>query len=741
MKLERLGAPSEILEHYRNEGIEELYPPQAEAYKKGVTSGENLVAAVPTASGKTFIAQMAMFCDDSVEDLEGDGESDGQKGDGRTIEESGGLGKSLYVVPLRALASEKFAEFSEIPGVDVGISTGDFDERDESLGENDVIVATSEKADSLIRNGVDWIRDLSTLVVDEVHLLDSGDRGPTLEVTVAKLRKLNPELQVVALSATVDNAEEIAGWLDGKLLSTNWRPVELRRGVYTDGEIVYQDETEKLEVEDDEVTSLVSDSVESGGQCLVFVNSRRSAEAVADRMADEEFRELAELAEDIRDVSDTETGEKLADCIEGGAAFHHAGLTGSQRTLVEEGYRDREVQVICATPTLAAGVNVPARRVVVRDHMRYGDVGMEPIPVLEVQQMFGRAGRPGLDPYGEAVLVAGNTDPDELFETYVEGDPESVYSKLASRQALRSHVLSTVASGFGSSKGELLSFLEGTFYSYQEPEADLSNVVDDVVDYLLEERMLENGDQLEATDLGHQVSRLYVDPQTAARILSHLDEMESMDSVSELSLLEMVCHTTDIYPLYLKKGDKEEMLSYAMRHEDEFVAPPSEFASGFEDWLASLKLVRVLIDWINERSQDEITEAYGIGAGDLNGRVERVDWLLHAATAISVLEGSSFQEDLRNLRIRVAHGVGEELLELVDIRHVGRVRARRLYDEGFRSKTDVENCGVDRLASLLGPKTAVKVLDDLGKEVSLDEVDGSVSVEKEETKQASFGDF
>lgn len=204
MNLEELtGLPSGATDHFRQEGIEELYPPQAEAVDAGATDGENLVAAVPTASGKTMIAALSML----------------------SAVERGG--KALYIVPLRALASEKRAEFEayEQFGITTGVTTGNYESTDDWLATKDIIVATSEKVDSLVRNGAGWLSELTCVVSDEVHLIDDRNRGPTLEVTLAKLQQLNPAMQTVALSATVGNADEIADWLDASLVDSDWRQI------------------------------------------------------------------------------------------------------------------------------------------------------------------------------------------------------------------------------------------------------------------------------------------------------------------------------------------------------------------------------------------------------------------------------------------------------------------------------------------------------------------------------------
>ena len=148
-------------------------------------------------------------------------------------------------MPLKALASEKFDEFTN-KGVRVGIATGDFDRRDDMLGRNDIIVATSEKVDSLLRNSASWIKDITLLVIDEVHLIDSQNRGPTLEMVIAKMRYRNPSMQVIGLSATIGNPSTLAGWLDAALVTSTWRPVDLRQGVFCTDRIHFREGERKV---------------------------------------------------------------------------------------------------------------------------------------------------------------------------------------------------------------------------------------------------------------------------------------------------------------------------------------------------------------------------------------------------------------------------------------------------------------------------------------------------------------
>ena len=734
------------------DGIETLYPPQAEAVENGVTDGESLVAAVQTASGKTLIATLAMLSET-------------------------GDGPALYIVPLRALTSEKREAFEafEQYGLDIGVTTGNYESEGGWLTDKDVIVATSEKVDSLVRNDAPWLDQLSAVVADEVHLVDDDERGPTLEVTLAKLRSLNPSLQVVALSATIGNAAELADWLDAALVDSTWRPIELRKGVHYGDALHLEDGSQTrvpVDRTEDQPAAIVRDTLEEGGSTLTFVNSRRNAEAAARRLTtttepfvtDDEREELSAIAAEIREVSNTDTSDELADAVARGAAYHHAGLAREHRSLVEAAFRDRLIKVVCATPTLAAGVNTPARRVIVRDWRRYDGSagGMQPLSVLEVHQMMGRAGRPGRDPYGEAVVVAkSHAELDELFDRYVWAEPEPVRSKLAAEPALRTHVLATVASGFAGSRAGVLEFLEGTLYAAQTADrARLEQVTDDVIAYLVANEFLERADGLRATRLGQTVSRLYLDPMSAAEIIDGLrDDAEP----TALGLYHLVCRTPDLYELYLRSGDDEEYTMLAYERETELLGrAPSEFDDAFDDWLAALKTARLLEDWASEIDEDEIADRYGVGPGDIRGKTEAASWLLGAAESLAAELGLSAVTAIRRARRRVEHGVGEELLELAGVRDVGRVRARRLFEAGIETPAELREADKRQvLAALRGRrKTAETILENAGRAdpsmagIEPAEADpraddsqpqttaaGETEAEAEAEDQANLGDF
>jgi len=200
-------------------GIDELRPAQDKAITAGLFDRKSLLVCTPTSSGKTLIAEFAML---------------------KAILE--GKGKAVYIVPLKALASEKLKEFKRRYDsvIRIALSVGDVDSSDSYLADYDLIIVTSEKLDSLIRHRAEWVRMISVVVVDEIHLLNDPDRGPTLEVLITMLKEMLPKAQLVALSATIGNPEELASWLGANLVLDSWRPVPLHRGIYHAGKIEFR---------------------------------------------------------------------------------------------------------------------------------------------------------------------------------------------------------------------------------------------------------------------------------------------------------------------------------------------------------------------------------------------------------------------------------------------------------------------------------------------------------------------
>jgi len=699
---ERYNLPPALLEVLRASGYGSLYPPQEEALRSGVLDGKNLVLAIPTAAGKTLVAEICMV---------------------KNILEK--KGRCLYIVPLRALASEKYEEFKKryTPlGITVGVATGDYDMPGNRLGRYDILIATSEKVDSLLRLRTHWLSEsLSVAVLDEIHYIHDPARGPTLEIVAARLRQMNPALQILALSATISNGRELAAWLDATLVSSDWRPVPLTEGVFYKNRIVYSDHTTRslVAARDEPLPALVNDTLEEGGQALVFVNSRRSAQAVArvlsphvrGRITKEQRARLKKLAGAAAAVlsEPTHLCAELADAIRCGAAFHHAGLHQEQRKMVEAAFRENIIKVICATPTLAAGVNLPARRVVVRDWWRYqSGRGITPIPVFEYKQFAGRAGRPGYDSLGEAILIARKDgDLEMLFEEYVRADIEPLRSQLGRGGALASHILASIAAGYASTLRELMDFFSLTFFAVREDVLSLTHRIEEVLRFLTDEEMIDSEGAGERarffpTAFGSIISRLYLDPVSGIILKKGLLRLGARAPQPE-RILHLICCCPDMAVLSVGRADQEGLRNEMAVRARDFLVPPSGAADCIPETRAiqALRTAHMLGEWIQETPEGLICEKYGVGPGDIRRFVDGAEWLVYSAEQLAaLLEMAQTRQFLKNLRRRVIYGIREELLDLVSLKGIGRVRARNLFRHGYRTPAEIRKASVKGLSAV-----------------------------------------
>jgi len=718
VKITDLSVPESVKEIIIRSGIVELYPPQEEAIKAGALEGRNLVLASPTASGKTLIAELCAL---------------------KHILEKNG--KTIYLTPLRALASEKFEEFKRYASIRkpdgkrlrVGISTGDYDSTDPWLERYDIIVTTNEKADSLLRHRAKWMDEISLIVADEVHLLNDSERGPTLEVVLARLMQINPDMQILALSATINNVEEIAEWLKAGYVTTEWRPILLKEGVLLHEEIQYKDgDARKVEKKTkNSAINMALNIVNAGGQALIFATTRRNAVTLAKKAAGnvEELlskpvkRALERDAERILATGErTRISELLAELVKCGTAFHHAGLGGGHRRIIEDSFRQGKIKVLTATPTLAFGVNLPARTVVIQDYKRYEPgYGYYPISVLEYKQIAGRAGRPKYDKVGEAILLARTADEaDYLMESYILAHPERIWSRLAVERILRSHVLATIAADFAHTERGIYDFFGRTFYAYQYDIRAIKSVIAKILKYLYDEEMIDlSGENIYATKFGKRVSELYIDPVSAVIIRNALRRKPTY--LTDLSLLHMIAHTPDMAPkLRPYTGELDGVTVFVEEHREEFLVDvPDEWEDriAYEEFLGEVKTAIVLKAWIEEMSEDEIIERFRVQPGDLYRTIQNAKWLLYATRELALLSGNKrMLPQTIELTERVDKGVKKELLPIIKLEGVGRIRGRIIYNAGFKTIEDIKHTAIENLVNLplIGPKLAKKIKEQVG---------------------------
>ena len=793
-------------------GISHLHPPQAEA-APGLLAGRNTLVAIPTASGKSLLAYMAIVA---------------------RLSQSHDRAKAVYIVPLKALAMEKYEDLQAIAGAmgyTVGLGVGDATAEAKNIEACNILVCTSEKLDSLLRHRSELVANVEIVVADEFHLLNDASRGPTLEINLTRLRHVRPQAQLVALSATVGNCGELAAWLGADLVQSDWRPVALEYATFHDFHIEPRrvqapsraDERFKLSQPRDlvglkshPVWSVVDDGLDQGAQVLMFVGTRRGAQSEARNLAKRvkkrlekedpgRLKRLSELAQRLTGRGQSRLSDDLVACLSGGVGFHHAGLTHAQRKDVEAAFKSGDLVALTATPTLAAGVNLPARRVLVRDLKRWDDGMSRPLPVMEVRQMLGRAGRPKYDTRGEAWVYCKGTDgweeADAVADRYFFGPVEDISSKLASEPALRMHVLASIATGGLVHKGSIERFFQSTFLGSTMPRHQLNERIASMLDWLVEERFIrvrglddhytpplppeDLGEEAswddtrpmwasvaevadgvswepvsssgsrpstaasaqpatfgftnardirgkpmslevsavaaantmyEATAMGERVTQLYLDPLSASMMRTGLRRavrrlVREDAPVTVFGLLHMAVATPDFASLWAKGSDLEvNSMAWlkANAHEEEFLLEPG-YA---EAMIGDVKSAWMVEEWMEETTLRDMEERLDVTPGDVHHRVDLMGWLLTGAQHV-LLTDDVFAEEhapviadlvamLSTAQQRVRHGCKHDLLPLVNIRHVGRQRARVFADHGVRTPQQVLDMPPATRQTLLG---------------------------------------
>jgi helicase len=691
-------------------GYSSLYPPQELALSKGLLESRNLLITTPTASGKTLIAVIAAI---------------------KPIEK--GL-KVVYLSPLRAIATEKYRYLQVLQNIDIidkririRIATSDYDSSGMEVSNADVIILTNEKMDSVIRHGAEWIADVGLFVTDEVHLLGDKERGPTLEMILTKIRKMYPQSQILALSATVTNSEDIAKWLGCELIQSNWRPTKLVEGVYEHGTVNMNDGSQ-FKIQTSAISSsaidIAIDSLDNGGQAIIFAETRKRASSLAVKAVEGVYKRLDKATKSkaaeassqmLKNGDDTELTRTLSQVVAKGVGFHHAGLGQTSREIVEESFKSGIIKILTATPTLAAGVNLPARRVILASILRYDpDYGRNiPISVLEYKQLCGRAGRPKYDTFGESIIIAeSGVNAQEIYDHYVLGNPEALRSQMTNDKSIRVHLLSTIATIPGMKKSEIYELFESTLFAQQYRKATVDFKVDTALSYLESEELIKsrNGRYI-ATDFGRRNSLLYIDPVTAVEFRKAIQSIQrhttdvNNDNKYTLGFLHLITNSPDFYPkLSLRKKDVDELITIFQEHSSELFYRINEYE-------CSRSLIAVY-KWINETSDRVLNDRFGIEPGDMHRIAENSEWLAYSLYEVSkVIKREDLLGSLYKLKIRIKYGIKEELSSLVTLEGIGRIRARALYDAGLTNIGKVTNTSESKLSAIpkIGPTVAKKL--------------------------------
>lgn len=526
---------------------------------------------------------------------------------------------------------------------------------------------------------------------------------------------------------------------------------------------------------DDPVINISLDTLRKKKQLLSFFNTKKSAEACAERIfyhidKKEETPELEELGKKIEKVlsSPTKQCRRLAKVIRRGIAFHHSGLHSEQRAIIEENFRAGKIKIICSTTTLGAGLDLPAFRVIIKDLKRFsGGWGMSSIPVLEYEQMAGRAGRPSYDNEGQAICIADSVEEqEEIWEQYINGYPEDILSKLAVEPIMRTYVLSLIATGYAKSINSINEFMGKTFYAHQYKDVSrLRTIVSSIVKQLEEWEFINilDGDEkkqdksgflsakslskqkdaeLKGTKLGERIAELYLDPSTAHYILECMKRGASKE-LTPFALLQMVCWTLELRPLLTtRKKDLEIVDEKLVLEEDNLLCEiPDQYSDEFDDFSDSIKTALVLERWTEEISEEKLLEDFNITPGELNSKLERTNWLLYSSYELSKIQGfKTVGREILKLKERVQSGVKEELLPLIRLKGIGRVRARKMFNNRIRDLGDVKKVDVSILGALIGDKLAYDVKKQVGQELTPEKVQVKQNKRKGQISLNDYGE-
>ncbi|MCP4542407.1 MAG: DEAD/DEAH box helicase [Chloroflexi bacterium] len=648
-----------------------LLPPQKEVLDIDLlNSGFSCVLQMPTGSGKTWLAELAI-------------ESVLKRGY-----------RAVYLAPLRALASELSNRWqARFAGWKVGIFTGDYGKPGlpypVPFREAQLLVMTPERLNACTRawrSHWTWIPEVDLVVVDELHLLGDTHRGPRLEGTISRMRRLNPFVRFVGLSATLGNRGELADWLEGVEYVSAWRPIPLRWCV-----VRYRKATDKPML----MAEQVARNVQAGGKSLVFVQSRRRAEELSRYLQTTGLR----------------------------ARHHHAGLGRTERQSVENGFRAHEMDVLVATSTLEMGVNLPVRQVVLYDLQAFDGVDFRPISTNSVWQRVGRAGRPGLDDEGEAVLLAPAWD--RQAERYERGKFEPIRSGLADRRALAEQVVTEVASGLARTWPQLERVFAQSLAARQEILPKVNVVITEMRDAgMIQERLDEKAREprylLKATRLGRIAVRHFLAPAT---VLTFRRTLETFDLLTFLDLLIIVACSDDCQPVLPVDFEELDAIACNLAGESSFLLqhPRVEIVEAVnvdgKRLLAAVKMALVTRAWTRCSDANEVAERHDCYPFEVARLSEAMDRLLLAMAAIPEKpeeeegkeepkmvddEDMPVRERIRALQRMVCTGLDEFAATLTLVDGIGPKMAKRLLETGIEDIEDLALAESAELAEMRG---------------------------------------
>jgi replicative superfamily II helicase len=649
----------------------------------------NVVVSAPTASGKTVLAETAMIRELSKPDR----------------------GKVLFIAPLRALTNEKESGWKRILsalGFKVYVVTGERELYPSEARSADVIITTPEKWDSATRkyrqDRFSFVKQVSLVIVDEVHLLDSDSRGGTLEAVISRMRRISAlearPLRIVALSATMPNIGDVAKWLNASSecvleFDSSYRPVDLETNVlpYYPKDNDFFNKYVRLY----KAFDLIKDELGDGHQALIFVSTRQDTQQAAEKLCEIVRKQVPYMLQPfealkLQEMRNSIGNSKLKGCLVCGIAFHHAGLSMEDKALIEGGFREGLIRILVSTSTLAWGVNLPARVVVVRDIEMYDPIGgNKDISAIDLLQMLGRAGRPGYDTMGKGYVIVPQARAGEYRALLKDG--KTIESML--EHGLAEHLNAEVSVGLVRNAADAPEWLKTTFFYVRSLSkhlsADMGSLAASKIKYLVQNGFVkDDGGILLTTPLGSITSDFYLKLETALLFREHALK----GSLSTDDVLDIVARAAEFSDVVSRPGEASSLKAFGID------AGPG----------GSAKVRAILAGLIGNNLPDELrSDAWAIK--------QNAARLLSAFSRFcEEFSGDSLSRKVRMVSVQIDKGIPEEAVELASIEGVGERSLELLMKGGIKSLRDAADKKPEDLIrmGIKGP-VAIEIVDEARK--------------------------
>lgn len=714
------GANQAVLQILEDSGLEIFTAVQEQSIKAGLCNGKSFVIAAPTSSGKTTIAEIAAV----------NGAMEGKK--------------TVYLVTHKALAEEKYNYFKNTYDSEsdrwfsISIATGDRNEGDWNDG---ILVATYEKYLALISSSGSYSVKNRVVVADEIQIIDDSSRGSDVEVLLSIIRRQKPS-QIIALSATAPNVDEIAGWLRCEHINVTHRDVPLRQEVWSDNKRYYN-YLGSEEIHEESGGALLSENTlhavhnllkEGLGPILVFTMTKRKASELAEqfsrsRQQDTKSYKIAEQLDLYTEP--TGTTETLKGTTERKVAFHSTDLSFAERSVVEKALRERGLDVVFSTPTLAAGVNFPIKTVIFDSFSRFWVAGDPWIPKAEYLNMSGRAGRLGLDDEGLSILIPKSKAEAYKAREYLSPNISPLESKLL-KKSIRKSILSLVACRLCKNENEINHFYSETFWWHQHLEHNpkkletIAPLVSKAIDWLLDKKLISGSiEKLYPTPLGKAISSTGLLPSSGVHLLELLTKNESIfdNEEFELPLIHAICSSDEF-----AEEQGQRYLPFARSDSPEHNA-----------W-SKLKAATLFLSPENVEHYDRVANAtYGIylwakgvperqlrrdippiSYGQFYALSSDIAWIAEGLSKIisapGISSNNAIATKLRIVAEKIRFGVIDEAIDIMkasqmyEVPGLGRQRAMALVAKGIYEPNHIINSTVGSLKSVLASEDRARFL-------------------------------